>query len=165
MTVDIGDATDNGVEAEAVWRSGPHWQVRANALVSDPQIVRLSQQFPARTDAGLPGVPNQMGALDVRYSWRPWHGYRAILSAQAAYIGRSHVTFAAGSGSVEGGYATARLDAQLDTGRWRLEAYLDNAANAKGDTFAFGNPFSQSRALQVTPLRPITAGFDLAWDF
>jgi outer membrane receptor protein involved in Fe transport len=165
MTVNVGDASDNGLEAEAVWRSGRHWQVRLNGLFADPQVVRVAGPFPARTDAGLPGVPNQLASADVRYRWTPWDGYEADVSAQVSYLGRSHVTFDATRPSLMGGYAVGDLNAELVSARWRLRAYLDNVAGTKANTFAFGNPFSRERALQVTPLRPRTFGLDLTWGF
>lgn len=164
VTVNIGDASDDGVELEALWRSGP-WQARLNALADDPQIVRLRASFPARTDAGLPAAPGQVESADVAYRWRPGGRLEAELSAQAAYVGRSHVTFDAGPSALMGGYAAGRIALGLSDGRWRLNAYVDNVTGATGDTFAFGDPFSRDRARQVTPLRPRTAGVDLAWNF
>ncbi|THD77233.1 MAG: TonB-dependent receptor [Phenylobacterium sp.] len=165
MTVNIGDGENNGVEAEALWLSGRHWQVRLNVLLDDPQIVSPSSAFPAQADAGLPDVPNQLESLDVLYRWTPRSGLEADVSAQAGYVGRSHVTFETNPSALMGGYATARLAAELMADHWRLRAYIDNLTGETGDTFAFGNPFSRARGAQVTPLRPRTVGASLGWDF
>ena len=37
--------------------------------------------------------------------------------------------------------------------------------NERGDTFAFGNPFSRARARQSTPLRPRTIGVGVSRTF
>ena len=139
-------------------------QIRANLLVEDPSITRASDAFPARRDIGLPGVPYDMGAMDVRYAWRLW-GLEAETSAQFAYVGHSYLTFDGGTGNAMGGYGSGRV-AQAISGRtWRATVYVDNIADERGNTFAFGNPFSRTRATQATPLRPRTLGFGLTRSF
>jgi outer membrane receptor protein involved in Fe transport len=165
VTVNIGDGVDNGVETEARWRDGPHWEVRANALFADPQVLHVSSRFPVRLDAGLPGVAGQMETAEVLYRWTPRQATEASLSAGLSYVGRSHASFDAAPASEMGGYALARLVAEVARGPWRLAARLDNATGEVGDTFAFGNPFSQGRLRQVTPLRPRTLRLDLARSF
>jgi len=164
MTVNIGDGSNTGVEAEAVWRPNAHLQIRANALVEDPQINRAFDVFPARRDIGLPGVPYDMGAADVRYRWRIGR-FDAEASAQVAYVGHSFLTFDGGSGSSMGGYASGRVAGALSTAVWRATAYVDNVADETGNTFAYGNPFSRARASQSTPLRPRTFGLGLTRSF
>jgi len=93
MTVNIGDGSNTGVEAEAVWRPDDHLLVRANALLEEPQITRASDVFPARRDIGLPGVPYDMGGAFVRYRWQLTPGLRAEVNAQVSYVGRSYLTF------------------------------------------------------------------------
>jgi outer membrane receptor protein involved in Fe transport len=164
MTVNIGDGSNTGIEGEAVWRPNSHWQVRANLLLEDPRITRAADVFPARRDIGLPGVPYDMGAADVRYRWRIG-AYEAETSAQVFYVGRSYLTFDGGLGNAMGGYASGRVAAALRRKSWRATAYVDNVADARGNTFAYGNPFSRARATQATPLRPRTVGMSLARSF
>jgi iron complex outermembrane receptor protein len=164
VTVNIGDGSNTGLEAEATWRPNEHLQVRANLLVEDPKITRADDVFPARRDIGLPGVPYDMGATDVRYRWRLGR-FDAEASAQLAYVGRSYLTFDGGTGNAMGGYASGRIAGALSAGTWRATAYVDNVADERGNTFAFGNPFSRARATQATPLRPRTVGMGLARSF
>ena len=164
MTVNIGNGSNTGVEGEAVWRPNAKLQVRANLLLEDPQINRAFDVFPARRDIGLPGVPYAMGAADVRYRWRVG-GLDAETSAQVAYVGHSFLTFDGGTGNSMGGYASGRVAAALGTAAWRATAYVDNVADETGNTFAYGNPFSRSRATQATPLRPRTFGVGLTRRF
>jgi hypothetical protein len=42
---------------------------------------------------------------------------------------------------------------------------VDNVADARGDTFSFGNPFSRARARQSIPLRPRMLTFRLGRSF
>ncbi len=161
MTVNIGDGSNTGVEAEATWRPNEHLQVRANLLIEDPKITRAADVFPARRDIGLPGVPYDMGAADVRYRWRIGR-FEAEAAAQVAYVGRSYLTFDGGSGNAMGGYASGRVASTISTDVWRATAYVDNVADERGNTFAYGNPFSRTRATQATPLRPRTVGLGLS---
>ncbi len=164
ITVNIGDGSNTGIEAEATWRPNTHLQVRANLLLEDPQITRAADVFPARRDIGLPGVPYEMGAADVRYRWQIGR-FNAEASAQLSYVGRSYLTFDGGIGNAMGGYASGRVAGTIGEGLWRATAFIDNVADERGNTFAFGNPFSRTRATQATPLRPRTIGFGLARSF
>ena len=163
-TVNIGDGSNTGIEAEATWRPDDRLQVRANFLVGDPQITRAADVFPARRDIGLPGVPRAMGGADVRYRWR-LGPFDAETSAQLSYVGRSFLTFDGGASNAMGGYASARIAGALSRAAWRASAYVDNVGDERGNTFAFGNPFSRARFTQATPLRPRTVGMSLARSF
>ena len=164
ITVNVGDGSNTGIEGEATWRPDTHLQVRANILLEDPSITRAADVFPARRDIGLPGVPYDMGAADVRYRWRIGR-FDAETSAQVAYVGRSYLTFDGGSANAMGGYASGRIAGALSASGWRATVYIDNVSDERGNTFAFGNPFSRARATQATPLRPRTVGVGLARGF
>jgi outer membrane receptor protein involved in Fe transport len=165
FTVNVGDGSNVGVEAEALWRPDEHLQVRANLLLEEPQITRAADVFPARRDIGLPGVPFDMGGGSVRYRWPLGERLAAELTGQFAYVGRSYLTFDGGASNRMGGYGSGRVSAALAGGRWRVTAYVDNVADARGNTFAFGNPFSRARFTQATPLRPRTVGLSLGRSF
>ena len=64
------------------------------------------------------------------------------LSAEAQYVGRSHVTFDPRLAPVMGGYWLDQLGAQLAGPRWTLAAYVINPTEERGNTFSYGNPFS-----------------------
>jgi outer membrane receptor protein involved in Fe transport len=164
MTVNIGDGSNTGLEAEAVWRPDAHLQLRANVLLEDPSITRAADVFPARRDIGLPGVPYAMGAADVRYRWKIGR-FGAEASAQVAYVGASYLTFDGGAGNAMGGYASGRVAAALTAEAWQFDAYVDNVTDETGNTFAYGNPFSRTRASQATPLRPRTFGVGISRNF
>jgi outer membrane receptor protein involved in Fe transport len=165
ITVNIGDGSNTGLEAEAVWRPNEQLLVRANLLVEDPQITRAADVFPARRDIGLPGVPFDMGGAFARYRWPAWRGLTAEVSGELAYVGRSYLTFDGGADNRQGGYASARLAASLEGHSWRATAFANNVTDETGNTFAFGNPFSRQRFTQATPLRPRTVGLTLTRGF
>jgi hypothetical protein len=105
-----------------------------------------------------------MGATDVRYRWRIGP-LDAEASAQVAYVGRSFLTFDGGTGNAMGGYASGRVAGALGAAAWRMTAYVDNVTDERGNTFAFGNPFSRARFTQATPLRPRTVGVGVSYNF
>ena len=57
------------------------------------------------------------------------------------------------------------MSAAIVARRWSLTAFVLNPADATGDTFAYGNPFTFGHVRQVTPLRPRTVGLRLAAGF
>ncbi len=165
LTLNIGDGSIFGVEVEAAWRPDAHWRLRLNALLDEPELTRSSNIFPARVDIGLPGVAKRTGSIDVTYGFDLPSDLRAELSAQAAYVGRSFLTFDGAAASAMGGYGQGRIAASLRSPDWRLEAYVNNVTNEAGDTFAFGNPFSRARTRQSTPLPPRTFGLAIRRSF
>jgi iron complex outermembrane receptor protein len=165
MTVNIGDGANTGVELEAAWRPDDHWEVRGNLLLEDPTITRPSDAFPARVDIGLPGVSSVLGSADAVYRWPVADGWRGEASGQVAYVGHSFLTFDGAAASRMGGYAVGRLEFALSSERTRVQLVVDNVADARGDTFSFGNPFGQARARQSTPLRPRTLTLSLSRSF
>ena len=158
VTLNIGNGANTGVEVEAIWRPDNHWKLRVNALFSEPQLTRSSNVFPAQVDIGLPGVAKRTGSLDATYGFGlPWD-LRGEVSAQAAYVGRSFLTFDGGAASAMGNYGVGRISGTLRSPTWEVQAYVANVTDAGGDTFAFGNPFSRARSRQATPLPPRTFG-------
>jgi iron complex outermembrane receptor protein len=57
-----------------------------------------------------------------------------------------------------GDYGQGRISAAVRGADWEAQAYVANLTDERGDTFAFGNPFSRARARQATPLAPRAFG-------
>ncbi len=165
FTGNAGEGVNPGIEAEAAWTPRPELLLRANLMIDDPELIRANPSFPARHDAGLPSVPKVSGGLSASWAHPLGDGMTLSLDADAAYIGASHLTFDGRSGRSMGGYASARLQAMLETPRWRLSAFADNPLGVTGNTFSFGNPFSLAADNQIVPLRPRTVGVRLGWRF
>jgi iron complex outermembrane receptor protein len=64
-----------------------------------------------------------------------------------------------------GEYARTKLSAQLAGRRWNATLFVTNPTNARGDTFAYGNPFTFGTVRQSTPQRPRTVGLRLTADY
>ncbi|MBT9470821.1 MAG: TonB-dependent receptor [Phenylobacterium sp.] len=165
LTLNIGDGSNLGTEFEMVWRPDRHWRLRINGLFNGPELTRADLTFPAKVDIGLPGVANRTGGVDLTYAFGISSSWRAELTAQAGYVGRSFLTFDGASASKMGDYAQGRVAASLESANWRVEAYIANVTDERGNTFAYGNPFSRSRAVQATPLPPRAYGLALRRHF
>lgn len=156
--INVGNGSNQGLEAEATWRPNTAWQVRAAALVNDPQLTRIRPGVVARADTGLPGAPDLTLGLGVGYRRPLGSSLSLALDAQLAYVGRSFATFDASARM--GGYVNGRLSAGVSNSRWDATAFIENPLDSRANTFAFGNPFHAS-ADPVTPLRPRTIGVEL----
>ena len=55
-----------------------------------------------------------------------------------------------------GHYLDGRLQSVFKTPGYSIGLLISNPANNRGNTFAFGNPFSLGEGSQATPLRPRT---------
>jgi outer membrane receptor protein involved in Fe transport len=161
-TANVGRGVNTGLELEAGYRATPALTLRLNFLANGPQLTRRDPTYPARRNASLPAVPGFSGAFTVDYRRPIGAGLTAILHGRVGYVGRSILTFQEQAASAMGSYFTGRLSGGIETRRWRLTAFVDNPANGEGDTFAFGDPFTQGRVRQFTPMRPRTVGVTLA---
>jgi len=104
------------------------------------------------TASALPDVPNANYNATARLRMAAGAATAAADRAEAAYVGRTWLTFDRGSPTT-GAYSTAR-----SSPNWRLDAGAcrrswTNPGNSSADTFAYGNPFSLGETRQVTPLR------------
>lgn len=161
-TANVGRAANTGLEGEAAFRVDRALTLRTAFLANSPQLRERDPTYPARARASLPAVPRYSATLIADWRREIAPGYTASVYGRVAYIGSSILTFEERADSNMGNYVTARVSASLQTERWRMTAFVDNPANATGDTFAFGDPFTQGRVGQSTPLRPRTIGLTLA---
>lgn len=156
FTANIGDGVNLGVEVEGVYRAGA-LVLTGNALVNAPELDKANAGFTSRGDLALAAVPDLSGGLSAHYAW-PLAGERLLAQdARLAYVGRSTLTFDAATSPTMGDYLDGRFAGSLVTDHWTLTLAVTNPADSRGDTFAYGNPFTLKDARQVTPLRPLTA--------
>ncbi|KQY92301.1 TonB-dependent receptor [Caulobacter sp. Root1455] len=155
FTANIGDGRNLGLEFEGSYRVAG-LQLGANLLFNSPELEKANPAFPVRKDVSLAGVPHRAGGVTIHYDRPLGSDLTLELDGRYAYVGHSRLTFDAATAPLMGDYATGRLAVGLATPRWRSTLALDNPTNARGDTFAYGNPFSLRSTDQVTPLRPRT---------
>ncbi len=162
-TANAGDGRNLGSEIELVTRPAAGWTVQATALLNDPILTHANAGFIAGVN--LPGVPDLSLGGRTSYRWRMMEGLTGLVSAEAQYVGRSHLTFAENASPSMGGYVLARISAQVQKDNWRLALFLSNPANARGNTFSYGNPFNYQQAEEITPERPRTLRMVLTKEF
>ncbi|MBC7668223.1 MAG: TonB-dependent receptor [Gemmatimonadaceae bacterium] len=159
-TANIGDGRNLGLEFEGAYRVAG-LRLNANLLFNAPELEKANPTFPARKDVSLAGVPHSAGGVTAHYDWSLGSDLTLELDGRYAYVGHSHLTFDATTAPLMGGYATGRLAVGLATRRWRTTLALDNPTDTRGDTFAYGNPFSLRSTDQITPLRPRTVSLSV----
>ncbi|MDB5457991.1 MAG: TonB-dependent receptor [Caulobacter sp.] len=165
FTANIGNGDNRGVEAEAALRLTDQIDLRAAALLNDPQITRRNLDFSSRSDAGLPGVARASASFGVDHHRDLPSGRTVRLQAQATYVGASYLTFDADKTHEMGEYLGLRGVASLEAARWTLSATIDNPLGAHGNSFSFGNPFLITRDQIITPPRPRTLALRLSARF
>ncbi|WP_223395502.1 TonB-dependent receptor domain-containing protein [Caulobacter segnis] len=155
-TANIGNGDNRGVEAEAAFRVSERLDLRAAALLNDPEVTKLNLAFSTRKYASLPGVARASASLGFDYHRDLANGPTLRLQGQASYVGGSYLTFDADTSHEMGEYLGLRGVASLTTPGWTLAATLDNPLNSRANSFSFGNPFLITRDQIITPPRPRT---------
>lgn len=164
-TANIGNGANRGIEAEAAFRVNERLDLRAAALLNDPEVTKLNAAFSTRKDAALPGVSRASASLGVDYHRDLAAGPTLRLQGQASYVGSSYLTFDADKTHEMGEFLGLRGVASLTTPGWTLSATIDNPLNGHANSFSFGNPYLITRDQIVTPPRPRTVSLRLTTRF
>lgn len=162
-TRNVGDGQIFGMEASMDWRIRPRFSLSGGLSAQNGRLVRTQDGFKV-DDRRLPVVPDLSARLAIRQEF-DLGAWKSDLTAQANYIGHARLSFDQSLDREMGGYATVSTAATLRRGPITLAARIDNLLDTKGDSFAFGNPFSIMNGRQFTPLKPrtITLSAGFAW--
>jgi outer membrane receptor protein involved in Fe transport len=163
-TVNLGDGRSKGVELEASWRRGGY-ELKGNLVWQDPELRRPAPDALSRTDIALPGVPGFSYAVSGAYTWA--FGEERSLTLRASYIQVGHSRLALDPAVIPtmGDYGDLRLNADATLGPVSVRLFADNLLDRRGDTLAFGNPFTFRASQAATPQRPRTVGVSLTRRF
>ena len=160
FTTNAGDARILGLESDLGYRSDGGLAVQLNGRFTRTHTFNANPAFLTLLINGLPNAPPFSGGAVVSYE-RPLPGaWRARLSAETAYIGRSRVTFDTQFPEM-GGYTRMKIMLELRHRGLGAQLFVTNPTNTFDDTFAFGNQFNPTLKPQVTPQRPRTLGLTL----
>ena len=114
----------------------------------------------------LPDTPPFAITGDLSYGWAVGQaGDRLLVGASTMRVGRSVL----GTGDLfdldQGRYSTLGLRGGWQRGRIDLSLTAENVGNARGNTFASGNPFGLTMRSLMTPLRPfnVRLGAKIGW--
>lgn len=159
-TTNAGDAEIFGLETEIAYRNEYGFSAQLNGRLARIRTSNPNPFFRTNLVDGLPGVPAFSGGAVLSYERLVFDDWTLRFVGQSTYIGPSRITFDATQPKT-GGYARTKLSAELSNPHFGVQVYVLNPTDARSDTFAFGNPFSNNLVRQITPQRPRTVGVTL----
>jgi outer membrane receptor protein involved in Fe transport len=162
-TRNVGRARIYGAEASVDWRPWPALSLALGATYIDADLVR-DATGEKLDDRRMPVTPDlALRALaQYRFDLGAWV---ATTGVQVNYIGNSRLSFDPSLDHKMGDYATVALNAIFSRPYMAISLKVDNLLDVKGDSFAFGNPFSIANGEQYTPLRPRTFSISISRDW
>ncbi|VAW07411.1 TonB-dependent receptor [hydrothermal vent metagenome] len=160
-----GQARNLGVEAELTARPFPNVELSSAFFWNNPELTEANPFLGADAGDKLPNIAALSASAGATIEFPIAGKWNGLLAADYSYVGESFLTFAEDIAPTMGDYhvGNVRLTAQLNN--LRTGVYVDNVWNTRGNTFAFGNPFSLANQPQETPLRPRTIGVFLEKQF
>jgi outer membrane receptor protein involved in Fe transport len=155
-TANIGNGVNRGVEIEVAYRVNDRLDLRAAALLNEPEVTEFDPAFRTGKSTALPGVSGTSAGLGAEYRQDLTGGLALRLEGQASYVGSSYLTFGADDAEKMGDYFALRGVASLSAPGWSLSATIENPLNSDANTFSFGNPYLIGREQIITPPQPRT---------
>lgn len=116
-----------GAEAGATWKPRPTWTVGLSAGYTDVTLLEFHDPLTGRSYAGnrAPYSPAYTASLSVGFrSARGW-----FASGCVSARGKAFFTESEDPAYAQGAYVTIDGTAGLDTARWRIAAFVENAEN------------------------------------
>src|SRR5262249_45911392 len=139
----------------------PNLHLSGNVFWNNPGLTDTNPLL-VTTEGNLPGAPAVSFGVAARYDWPLVHNTDAFAAFEYSYVGSSHLGFNDTTPSM-GNYQLMNLRLGVLWGNWQAILFAENLMNDRGNTFAFGNPFSLPVEGQITPPRPRTVGVSLIW--
>jgi outer membrane receptor protein involved in Fe transport len=162
FTTNLGDGRIYGFEIEASWRVTPALSFDASAFINHSALSEPNPAFAAAEERALPNIARAGARAAGHFRTALSPGLTLALDGSARYVGESHLGIGDALDIDQGRFIDGQIGARLDFGRFALSLDVDNVADAHGNRFSFGNPFTVASGRQTTPLRPRTVriGFD-----
>ncbi|MBH1991277.1 MAG: TonB-dependent receptor [Sphingomonadaceae bacterium] len=150
-----------GGEITTEWAIGNGLTLSAGGSAQSARLTRAADGVEL-DDRRLPIAPTLAGRIALAKSFILSDDWRGQAAVQANYIGKARLSFDDDLDRSMGNYTVASANAELSRDLWTLGVRVDNLLDVRGDSFAFGNPFSIRTAPQYTPLRPRTLMLSVA---
>jgi outer membrane receptor protein involved in Fe transport len=165
FTTNLGDGRIYGFEIEASWRATPTLSFDASAFINNSALSDPNPAFATADERALPNIARAGARAAAHFRAALSPSLTLALDGSVRYVGESHLGIGAPLDIDQGRFIDGQIGARLDFGRFGLSLDVDNVADARGNRFSFGNPFSVAGGRQTTPLRPRTVriGFDAAF--
>ncbi len=152
-----------GLEASVDWHMGAGFSLSMGGAAQSAQLTHAQDGLELE-DLRLPITPRLSGRLSITktLALAGWHGQTGV---QANYVGSARLSFDSDLDREMGEYSVVGAHGEMSHGPWTLGFRLDNLLDVKGDSFAFGNPFSIRAGPQFTPVRPraLTLSIARSW--
>ncbi len=138
-----------GTEASVDWRMMPNLRLSAGLSLQHARLTH-SDQGVELNDRRLPITPEIAARMSVGYDFKIGR-WGATVAAQGNYIGHTRLALDTNLDRKMGNYAVFSSSASFTRDRLTVAARIDNLLDVKGDSFAFGNPFSIMVGTATTP--------------
>lgn len=150
-----------GSEVTTQWLPGSGFTLSVGGSAQSARLTRAADGLEL-DDRRLPVAPVLAGRLAVEKNFKVNDNWIGQAVVQANYIGKARLSFDDDLDRDMGNYTMASANAEISRDAWTLGARMDNLLDIRGDSFAFGNPFSIRASRQYTPLRPRTIMLSVA---
>ncbi|SFG04369.1 Outer membrane receptor proteins, mostly Fe transport [Novosphingobium sp. CF614] len=160
-TANIGNGRIVGLEAEVSWRPISEVTISAAAFTNRSRLISPAPAFVRPERQPLPNVAEDGGRIAA--NWRKEIRPGASLGGEISlrYVGESRLGVGPLLDFRQGGYTIADAGARLDLGSIGLSLNIANLTDVRGNSFAFGNPFTLTQGNQITPVRPRSIRFGI----
>lgn len=164
-TTNLGDGGIAGIEVEAAWQVTPRLRVDAAAFLNGSSLTDPAPAFAAVAETDLPNIAAAGGRIGANFRAELAEGADLSIDGAINYVGSSQLGIGAPLDVTQGDYFDSQIGARIGLGRLGISVDVDNLFDARGNRFAFGNPFRLETRDQVTPLRPRTVrvGIDVGF--
>jgi outer membrane receptor protein involved in Fe transport len=160
-----GNGRNLGGEIEVTAKPWPNLEIMANLLVNSPHLTTINSALGAAPGDELPGVSDLDAGAAVTYTFRVIDAFDGRIAFTYNYIGKSRLFFDESNTAIMGGYQLGNLVMAMTRGGLEFGISARNLWNSRGNSFAFGNPFSLPVQHQVTPVQPRTIGVFANYQF
>jgi len=161
-TANIGKGRIIGLEGEVSWQPLSGVTLSAAVFTNLSRLYAPDPQFARPEPQPLPNVAED-GAR-IAANWRAKFASGTTLASEVSlrYVGESRLGVGPLLDFRQGNYLVADIGARLDLGKIGFSLNIANLTDVRGNSFAFGNPFTLAQGNQITPLRPrsLRIGFD-----
>lgn len=164
FTANLGSGRSRGVELETSYVQG-RLELNGNLVRQDSELRRPASGLAIPQGSGLPGMPELSFALSAAYSLPLRSDWSLELRSSFLYVGRSELALEGITGVTMGGYGDLRAAATLSSADFHARLFVRNLLDQRGDTLAFGNPFTVRNTAATTPQRPRTVGVEISHAF
>ena len=141
-------------EAAAAWAPIPPLVVEASLFLNDSRLVRPAPAFAAADEQELPNIPHLGARVAATYFARLDDRTELTVNGSLRYVGASKLGIGDPLDLSQGRYVNASIGARVSRGAIGLSFDIANLTDARGNRFAFGNPFGVANGDQITPMVP-----------